>query len=88
LTITMSHATRDPDNPPAYYYTLTEKQQHNWRKTAKKIKKNEDLQVKYPPFKSSSNINIIQVIIKYQHHSSHHQISTSFTSTINPPSIQ
>ncbi|CAF3287426.1 unnamed protein product [Rotaria sp. Silwood2] len=57
----MSRATRDPDNPPAYYYTLTEKQQHNWRKTAKKIKKNEDLQVKYPPFKSSSNINIIHI---------------------------
>ncbi|CAF4876797.1 unnamed protein product, partial [Rotaria magnacalcarata] len=61
-----------------YYYNLNKKQQQNWMKTAKKMNKNEDLQAKYPPFKSSSNI----------HHSSHHQISTSFTSTTNQPSIQ
>ncbi|CAF3663639.1 unnamed protein product [Rotaria socialis] len=57
----MSYAKRDPNNPPNYYYNLNKKQQQNWMKTAKKMNKNEDLQAKYPPFKSSSNITIIHI---------------------------
>ncbi|CAF2523456.1 unnamed protein product [Rotaria sp. Silwood2] len=57
----MSYTQRDPDNPPDYYYTLNSKQQHNWMRTAKKMKKNEDLKLKYPPFNTTSNINIIHL---------------------------
>ncbi|CAF3316442.1 unnamed protein product [Rotaria socialis] len=57
----MSYAKRDPNNPPNYYYNLNKKQQQNWMKTAKKMNKNEDLQAKYPPFKSSSSITIIHI---------------------------
>ena len=50
--------TRSSKNPPAYYYTLNKKQQNNWRKNTHKIEKNENLREQYPPFRSSSSINI------------------------------
>jgi hypothetical protein len=48
-------------NPPAYYNNLNEKQKKNWRKTTKKLEKNEKLKQQYPPFYTSSNIKITYI---------------------------
>ena len=48
-------------NPPEYYEKLTKQKKSSWRKTTRKIERNEELRALYPPFQSSSNINIIHI---------------------------
>jgi hypothetical protein len=49
-------------NPPDYYNKdLAPKQQRTWRKTTRKMERNEELRALYPPFRSSSHINIIHI---------------------------
>lgn len=53
--------TRSSSNPPAYYYTLGKTQKANWRRNTRKMEKNGNLSEQYPPFRSSSNINVIHI---------------------------
>ena len=57
----MSHPTRNSTNPPDYYHHLTAKQKRNWRRTTKRIERNEELRAKYPPFHSLSEVEIVHV---------------------------
>ncbi|CAF3876159.1 unnamed protein product [Rotaria sp. Silwood1] len=56
--------TRSLSNPPAYYYTLTTKQQRTWRQNTRKILRNEELRKQYPAFTSTTNIPIYHIDYK------------------------
>ncbi|CAF2140332.1 unnamed protein product [Rotaria magnacalcarata] len=60
----MSYQTRRLSDPPDYFNKLTTKQKRNWRKTTKKIEKNEELRTRYRPFQSSSNTTVIHLHYK------------------------
>ncbi|CAF1239724.1 unnamed protein product [Rotaria magnacalcarata] len=60
----MSYSKRSLNNPPDYYYNLTNKQKRNWRKTTRKIEKNEELRQRFPPFNSTANITVIYLHYK------------------------
>ncbi|CAF5137160.1 unnamed protein product, partial [Rotaria sp. Silwood1] len=55
LFTTMSYSKRDLNNPPDYYYTLNTEQKRNWRKTARRMEKNEKLRTQHLPFESSTD---------------------------------
>lgn len=46
---------------PDYYHRLTSKQQRNWRRNAKKTERNDELRERYPPFQTTSSIDIIHI---------------------------
>jgi hypothetical protein len=57
----MSRSTRSSTNLPDFYHQLEPRQQKNWMKTTKKMERNERLRIELPPFRASSNINIIHI---------------------------
>jgi hypothetical protein len=57
----MSDPTRNSSNPPNYYYKLDTRQQRNWRRTTKKIERNEQARSTHPPYHPTSNINIVHL---------------------------
>jgi len=57
----MYQQPRSSTNKPDYFDQLNEKQQKNWMKTTLKMEKNEKLKLTYPPFQTTSNIQLIHL---------------------------
>lgn len=57
----MSYGSENPLNKPPWSQQLNYKQQQSWQKKTQKMEDNEKARRKYPPFRASSNIEVIHV---------------------------
>lgn len=57
----MSTPARSLSNPPDHYSTLNTKQRRNWRRTTRKIERNEQLRSRYPPYWPTSLITTTHI---------------------------
>jgi hypothetical protein len=57
----MSRQTRNSSNLPDYYFNLNTKQKRRWRHHTRKIERAEELNLQYPPYNPSSNINVVHL---------------------------
>ena len=57
----MSTEKRDSSNPPKHYFKLNPRQQANWRRTTRRLERNEKLRTTYPPFETPSNTTVIHI---------------------------
>ncbi|CAF4178087.1 unnamed protein product, partial [Rotaria magnacalcarata] len=55
---------QNSNNTPTYYLKSSAKKKNNWKRNQKRFEKNEQLRSQYPPFESSSHLNIIHLHYK------------------------